>query len=249
MAGHSKWANIKHKKAANDKKRGKLWSKLIREVTVAAKEGGGDINTNPRLRLAVDKARGANMPNDTVERAIKRGAGGEDGDNYDEIRYEGYGPGGVAVMVDCMTDNRNRTASEVRHAFTKHGGNLGTDGSVAYMFQKRGIVSYGPGADEDAIMEAALEAGAEDVVTNDDGSIDVYSTPDDFSGVVEAMRKAGHEPDNAEVTFEADTNSPLDEEGAEKLLRLVDFLEDLDDVQEVYTNADIAPEIMERLEA
>ncbi len=249
MAGHSKWANIKHKKAANDKKRGKLWSKLIREVTVAAKEGGGDINVNPRLRLAVDKARAANMPNDTVERAVKRGAGGEDGDSYDEIRYEGYGPGGVAVMVDCMTDNRNRTASEVRHAFTKHGGNLGTDGSVAYMFHKKGILSYGPGADEDAIMEAALEAGAEDVVTNDDGSIDVYTTPDDFSDVAEAMRGAGHEPDNAEVTFEADTNSPLDEEGAEKLLRLVDFLEDLDDVQEVYTNADIAPEIMERLEA
>jgi YebC/PmpR family DNA-binding regulatory protein len=249
MAGHSKWANIKHKKAANDKKRGKLWSKLIREVTVAAKHGGGDITTNPRLRLAVDKARGANMPSDTVERAIKRGAGGEDDTSYDEIRYEGYGPGGVAVIVDCMTDNRNRTASEVRHAFTKHGGNLGTDGSVAYMFSKKGIISYGPGTDEDAIMEAALEAGADDIVTNDDGSIDVFTTPEAFSDVVAGMRDAGHEPDNAEVTFEAETAAPMDRDGAEKLLRLVDFLEDLDDVQEVYTNADIAPEIMEALEA
>jgi YebC/PmpR family DNA-binding regulatory protein len=248
MAGHSKWANIKHKKAANDKKRGKLWSKLIREVTVAAKEGGGDINANPRLRLAVDKARGANMPNDTVERAIKRGAGGDDDSNYDEIRYEGYGPGGVAIIVDCMTDNRNRTASEVRHAFTKHGGNLGTDGSVAYMFSKKGIISYGPGVDEDAVMEAALEAGAEDVETNDDGSIDVYASPDDFSDVVEVMRGAGLEPDNAEVTFEADSSAPLELDGAEKLMRLVDFLEDLDDVQEVYTNADIAPEIMDQIE-
>jgi YebC/PmpR family DNA-binding regulatory protein len=200
------------------------------------------------LRLAVDKARGANMPNDTVDRAIKRGAGGEDDANYAEIRYEGYGPGGVAVIVDCMTDNRNRTASEVRHAFTKHGGNLGTDGSVAYMFNKKGIISFGPGADEDAIMEAALEAGADDVVANDDGSVDVYTLPDDFSDVVTAMRDAGLEPDNAEVTFEADNNSPLELDGAEKLMRLVDFLEDLDDVQEVYTNADIAPEIMEQLE-
>ena len=249
MAGHSKWANIKHKTAANDKARGKLWSKLIREVTVAAKEGGGDINANPRLRLAVDKARGANMPNDTVERAIKRGAGGEDDANYDEIRYEGYGPSGVAVIVDCLSDNRNRTASEVRHAFTKHGGNLGTDGSVAYMFNKKGIISYGPGADEDSIMEAALDGGAEDVVANDDGSIDVYTTPDDFSDVLAAMQASGHDPDNAEVTFEADTSSPLDQDGAEKLLRLVEFLEDLDDVQDVYTNADIAPEIMEALDA
>ena len=247
MAGHSKWANIKHKKAANDKARGKLWSKLIREVTVAAKAGGGDMGTNPRLRLAVDKARGANMPNDTVERAIKRGAGGDDDTNYDEIRYEGYGPGGVAVIVDCMTDNRNRTASEVRHAFTKHGGNLGTDGSVAYMFSKKGIISYAPGVDEDAIMEAALEAGADDVVGNDDGSVDVYTDPDDFSDVLAAMQAAGHEPGNAEVTFEAETPAALDHEGAEKLLKLVDFLEDLDDVQDVYTNADIAPEIMEAL--
>jgi YebC/PmpR family DNA-binding regulatory protein len=247
MAGHSKWANIKHKKAATDKARGKLWSKLIREVTVAAKEGGGDINANPRLRLAVDKARGANMPNDTVERAIKRGAGGEDDGNYDEIRYEGYGPGGVAIIVDCMTDNRNRTASEVRHAFSKHGGNLGTDGSVAYMFSKKGIISFEKG-DEDAIMEAALEAGAEDVVTNEDGSIDILTTPEDFEAVENAIREAGLEPGNAEITFSSETMAELGEDDAEKLLRMVDALEDLDDVQEVYTNADIAAEIYEKLD-
>ncbi len=248
MAGHSKWANIKHKKAANDKKRGKLWSKLIREVTVAAKEGGGDIDANPRLRLAVDKAQGANMPKDTIDRAVKRGAGGLDGDNYEEIRYEGYGPGGTAIMVDCMTDNRNRTASEVRHAFTKHGGNLGTDGSVAYLFEKKGIISYAPGADEDAVMEAALEAGADDVVTNEDGSIDVFTTPEEFSAVKQAMQDAGLKADHAEVSYEASTKAEMDQEGAEKLMRLVDALEDLDDVQEVYSNADISDEIMESLD-
>ncbi len=247
MAGHSKWANIKHKKAAVDKKRGKIWTKLLREVTVAAKEGGGDIDSNPRLRLSVDKANGANVPKDTIERAIKRGAGAGDGENYEEIRYEGYGPGGTAVMVDCMTDNRNRTASEVRHAFTKHGGNLGTDGSVAYMFQKQGIISFAPGADEDAIMETALEAGAEDVVSNDDGSIDVITTPEEFTVVRDAIIASGHEPDNAEVTFNASTSAELDQETAEKLLRMVDTLEDLDDVQEVYSNADISDEIMEAL--
>ncbi len=247
MAGHSKWANIKHKKAANDKKRGKIWTKLIREVTVAAREGGGDVGSNPRLRLAMDKAFGANMPKDTVERAIKRGAGGGEGENYDEIRYEGYGPGGVAVMVDCMTDNRNRTASEVRHAFTKHGGNLGTDGSVAYLFSKQGIISYGPGADEEAIMEAALEAGADDVVTNDDGSVDVMTSPEAFSEVKEAMLAVGLEPENAEVTFDAATKAELDRDTAEKLLKMVDLLEDLDDVQEVYTNADIADEILDAI--
>jgi YebC/PmpR family DNA-binding regulatory protein len=247
MAGHSKWANIKHKKAANDKKRGKIWTKLLREVTVAAREGGGDLDSNPRLRLAVDKANGANVPKDTIDRAVKRGAGGGEGENYDEIRYEGYGPGGTAVLVDCMTDNRNRTASEVRHAFTKHGGNLGTDGSVAYLFNKQGIISYAPGADEDTIMEAALEAGADDVVTNDDGSIDVMTTPEGFSEVKEAMEAAGHKPDNAEVTFEASTKAELDQDTAEKLLKMVDVLEDLDDVQEVYTNADVADEILEAL--
>jgi YebC/PmpR family DNA-binding regulatory protein len=248
MAGHSKWANIKHKKAANDKKRGKLWSKLIKEVTVAAKQGGGDLESNPRLRLAVDKAKAGNMPNDTIERAIKRGAGGEEQADWDEIRYEGYAPGGIAVIVDCLTDNRNRTASEVRHAFTKHGGNLGTDGSVAYMFQKKGVISYAPGADEDTIMEAALEVGAEDVVGNDDGSVDVYTTPEEFEDVKNGLADAGHEPENAEITFEADTLSPVDKEGAEKILRMVDFLEDLDDVQEVYTNADIPDEVMTELE-
>ena len=248
MAGHSKWANIKHKKAANDKKRGKIWTKLLREVTVAAKEGGGDFESNPRLRLAVDKANGANVPKDTIKRAVERGAGGGESDNYDEIRYEGYGPGGTAVIVDTMTDNRNRTASEVRHAFTKHGGNLGTDGSVAYLFSKQGIISFAPGADEDAVMEAALEAGAEDVVTNDDGSIDVMTSPEDFAAVKEGIEAAGLVPDNAEVTFSASTSAELDQETAEKLLRMVDVLEDLDDVQEVYTNADISDEILEALE-
>lgn len=246
MAGHSKWANIKHKKAANDKKRGKFWSKLIREVTVAAKEGG-DLNANPRLRLAVDKAQGANMPKDTIDRAIQRGAGAGEGDNYDEIRYEGYGPAGAAIMVDCLTDNRNRTASEVRHAFTKHNGNLGTDGSVAYMFTRRGILSYGPGADEDVVMEAALEAGADDVVASDDGSIDVYTTPEDYEAVRAAMIAAGQEPDSSEVTYDANTKPQLERDDAEKLLRLVDVLEDLDDVQEVFTNADIADEILEEI--
>ncbi|MCG8428460.1 MAG: YebC/PmpR family DNA-binding transcriptional regulator [Chromatiales bacterium] len=247
MAGHSKWANIKHKKAANDKKRGKIWTKLLREVTVAAKEGGGDINSNPRLRLAVDKANGGNVPKDTIKRAIERGAGGGDGDNYEEIRYEGYGAGGTAVIVDCMTDNRNRTASEVRHAFTKHGGNLGTDGSVAYMFSKTGIISFAPGADEDAVMEAALEAGADDVVTNDDGSIDVMTSPEDFTAVNDAMAAAGFEADNAEVTFEASTKAELDQDTAEKLMRMIDTLEDLDDVQDVYTNADISDEILDAI--
>ena len=247
MAGHSKWANIKHKKAANDKKRGKLWSKLIREVTVAAKAGGGDLDSNPRLRLAVDKAKGANMPVDTIDRAIKRGAGGEEEGNFDEIRYEGYAPGGIAVIVDCLTDNRNRTASEVRHAFTKHGGNLGTDGSVAYMFHKKGVISFPPGVDEDTVMEAALEVGAEDVVTNDDGSVDVYTDPGDFEAVRQGLADAGLQAVNAEVTFEAETPSPVDRDGAEKVMKLVDFLEDLDDVQEVYTNADIPEEILEEM--
>jgi YebC/PmpR family DNA-binding regulatory protein len=248
MAGHSKWANIKHKKAANDKKRGKIWTKLIREVTVAAREGGGDPTANPRLRLAMDKAFGANMPKDTIERAVKRGAGGDDADNYDEIRYEGYGPGGTAIIVDCMTDNRNRTASEVRHAFSKHGGNLGTDGSVAYLFSKQGIISFAPGADEDVVMAAALEAGAEDVVSDDDGSIDVITAPEEFEAVKQAIVDAGLNPDNAEVTFSASTSAELDRDGAEKLLRLVDVLEDLDDVQDVYTNADIAAEILETID-
>ncbi len=247
MAGHSKWANIKHRKAAQDKKRGKAWSKLIREVTVAAREAGGDPDANPRLRLAMDKAFTANMPRDTVERAVQRGAGGAEGENYDEIRYEGYGAGGTAVMVDCMTDNRNRTASEVRHAFTKHGGNLGTDGSVSYLFIKQGSISFEAGVDEDALVDAALEAGADDVVGNDDGSFDVITSPDDFSTVRDALAGAGLHTEQAEVGYNAVTMATLDQETAEKLLRMVDALEDLDDVQEVYTNADIAPEILDAI--
>ncbi len=246
MAGHSKWANIKHRKAAVDKVRGKVWTKLLREVTVAA-NGGGDPAANPRLRLAVDKANGANVPKDTIERAIKRGSGAENMEDFEEIRYEGYGPGGVAVMVDCMTDNRNRTASEVRHAFTKYGGNLGTDGSVGYLFTKQGMLNYAPGADEERIMEAALEAGAEDITTNDDGSVDVITTPEGFQEVKDAMVAAGLEPDNAEVTYNPSTWAALDQETAERMLKLIDLLEDLDDVQEVYHNADIADEIMEAL--
>jgi len=249
MAGHSKWANIQHRKGAQDKKRGKLFSKLIREITVAARMGGGDPGANPRLRLGMDKALAANMPKDTIERAIKRGSGDVDAESYEELRYEGYGPGGTAVIVECMTDNRNRTASEVRHAFTKAGGNLGTDGSVAYLFSKTGLLSYPPGVDEDAVMEAALEAGAEDVVTNDDGSVDVITTPETFREVKEAMAAAGLDTEMAEVTFSASTSAVLDRDDAEKLLRLVDALEDLDDVQEVYTNAEISDEIMEALDA
>lgn len=249
MAGHSKWANIKHRKAAQDKKRGKVWTKLIREVTVAAREGGGEADSNPRLRLAMDKAFAANMPRDTVDRAIKRGAGGDDGQSYDEIRYEGYGPGGTAVMVDCMTDNRNRTAAEVRHGFTKHGGNLGTDGSVSYLFAKQGLISFQPGTDEDAVMEVALESGAEDVVVNDDNSLDVITTPEDFTSVKDALTAAGFDTEVAEVSFNASTQTELDLETAEKLLRMVDTLEDLDDVQEVYHNADISDEIMAALDA
>lgn len=247
MAGHSKWANIKHRKAAQDARRGKLFTKLIREITVSARVGGPDIDSNPRLRTAVDKALTANMTRDTIERAIKRGAGAADTENYEEIRYEGYGVGGVAVMVDCLTDNRNRTVSEVRHAFTKTGGNLGTDGSVAYLFSQRGVMSYPAGSDEDAVMEAALEAGAEDVTTNDDGSIDVWSTAEGFSSVKQAMVQAGLTPENAEVTMQAATEVELSQEDAEKVVRLVDMLEDLDDVQNVYTNADFSDEVLANL--
>ena len=249
MAGHSKWANIKHRKAAQDKSRGKMWTKLIREVTVAAREGGGDASTNPRLRLAMDKAFGANMPKDTIDRAVKRASGGMDGENYEEIRYEGYGAGGVAVMVDCMTDNRNRTAADVRHAFSKYGGNLGTDGSVAYLFVKQGIISFPEGADEDAVVDASLEAGAEDVVTNDDGSMDVITTPETFEEVRAALAAKGLTTHTSEVTFNATTSTAPDKDTAERLLKMIDVLEDLDDVQEVYTNADISDEILEALDA
>ncbi|MGD8408417.1 MAG: YebC/PmpR family DNA-binding transcriptional regulator [Thiohalophilus sp.] len=247
MAGHSKWANIRHRKAAQDAKRGKLFTKLIREITVSAREGGGDPESNPRLRTAIDKALAANMTKDTVERAIKRGSGDMEGQNFEEVRYEGYGPNGVAVMVDCLTDNRNRTVSEVRHAFTKNGGNLGTDGSVAYLFSKVGTLTFPAGSDEEQIMEVALEAGAEDVLTNDDGSIDVTTTPETFLDVKTAMKDAGLEPEMAEVTMQAATSVDLQLEDAEQAMKLVDMLEDLDDVQNVYTNADFSDEVLAQL--
>ncbi len=248
MAGHSKFANIKHRKAAQDKKRGKIFTKLIREITVAARGGGGgDVATNPRLRLAVDKALAANMTRDTIERAIKRGTGEGDDTNYEEIRYEGYGPAGTAIMVDCLTDNRNRTVSEVRHAFTKAGGNLGTDGSVAYMFARTGVLMYPQGSDEETIMEAALEAGADDVTTNDDGSIEVITSFEDFITVKDAMTAAGFEPEAAEVLEKAANLIDVTLDDAEKIMRLIDTLEDLDDVQDVHTNADFSDDVMEQL--
>lgn len=247
MAGHSKWANIRHRKGSQDAKRGKIFTKLIREITVAAKMGGGDPSSNPRLRAAIDNALSNNMTKDTIERAVKRGAGGEDTGNLDELVYEGYGPGGVAVLVECMTDNRNRTVSEVRHAFTKFGGNLGTDGSVAYLFSKVGVISFESGIDEDAVMEAALEAGAEDVVTNDDGSIDVMTTPEGFGAVKDTLDNAGLVAVNAEVTMQASTSVELDADKAQSMLKMLDMLEDLDDVQNVHSNADISDEIMEQI--
>ncbi len=247
MAGHSKWANIQHRKGAQDKKRGKLFTKLIREITIAARIGGSDANANPRLRLAIDKAKAQSMPKDNIERAVKRGAGELDGVDYEEVRYEGYGPGGVAVMVDCLTDNRNRTVAEVRHAFSKFGGNLGADGSVAYLFRQVGLLAYGADIGEDRIMEAALEAGAEDVVTNDDGSVDVLTDPVDFESVRDAMIAAGLEPENAEVTMLASTQAELDESGASSMVKLLEMLEDLDDVQNVYSNAEISDEILASL--
>ncbi|MCY4361402.1 MAG: YebC/PmpR family DNA-binding transcriptional regulator [Gammaproteobacteria bacterium] len=248
MAGHSKWANIQHRKGRQDAKRGKLFSKLIREITVSARLGGGDPDGNPRLRAAIDNALAGNMPKDTIERAIKRGAGGTEGESLEEVRYEGYGPGGVAVMVDCMTDNRNRTVAEVRHAFTKCGGNLGTDGSVAYLFSKVGLISYPDGTDEDTLLEAALDAGAEDVAGNDDGSIDVLTKPDEFLDVKDNLVVNGYPPDTAEITMRAATGNSLDLQGAQTMLRLLDTLEDLNDVQKVYSNAEIADEILAQLD-
>ncbi|MBI1675489.1 MULTISPECIES: YebC/PmpR family DNA-binding transcriptional regulator [Shewanella] len=247
MAGHSKWANIKHRKAAQDAKRGKLFTKFIRELTVAAREGGSDPDSNPRLRVAIDKALGGNMTRDTVERAIKRGAGELEGQQLETILYEGYGPGGTAVMVETMTDNRNRTVSGVRNAFSKSGGNLGTDGSVSYLFTKRGVLSYAPGTDEDALMEAALEAGAEDIVSYDDGAVDVFTDPVDFYTVKEQLDKAHFVADNAEIAMIASTKAELDLETAEKFMRLIDTLEDHDDVQEVYHNAEISDDVMASL--
>ena len=239
MAGHSKWANIQHRKGRQDAKRGKIFTRLIKEITVAARLAGGDPGANPRLRLAVEKAYENNMPKDTVERAIKRGSGELDGVTYEEVRYEGYGIGGVAVMVDCMTDNRTRTVADVRHAFSKNGGNLGTDGSVAFLFKHCGQLIYAPGTSEDKLMEAALEAGADDVVTNDDGSIEVITGPWDFSSVKAALEKAGFKAEFAEVTMKPSTENVLDGDDAEKMQRLLDALEGLDDVQDVYTTATI----------
>ena len=247
MAGHSKWANIQHRKGAQDKKRGKLFTKLIREITIAARMGGGDIAANPRLRLAVDKAKGQSMPKDNIERAIKRGSGDMEGDDFQEIRYEGYGPGGTAVMVDCMTDNRNRTVAEVRHAFSKFGGNLGADGSVAYLFAHVGQLSYPAGSDEDGIMEAAIEAGAEDVIVASDKSIEVLTDPAEFEAVRDAMVEAGLEPEDAGLTMRASTDSVLGRDEAESMVRLLEALEDCDDVQNVYSNADIPDEILAEL--
>ena len=244
MAGHSKWANIRFRKGAQDAKRGKIFTRLIREITIAARMAGGDPAANPRLRTAIDKALGQNMPKDNIERAIKRGTGELEGVNYEEVRYEGYGPGGVAVLVECTTDNKNRTVSEVRHAFTKNGGNLGTDGSVAYLFNTLGILSYPSGSDEDAIMEAALEAGAEDVVTDDDGAIEVQTSLEDFEAVRDAMVSAGLEPEMAELTQRASTDISLNTDDGEKMLKLLDMLEELDDVQNVFSNADFPDELL-----
>ena len=237
MAGHSKWANIKHRKAATDAKRGKIFTRLIREITVASRLGGGDVSMNPRLRLAVDKATDQNMPKDTIERAIKRGAGAQDGANYDEIRYEGYGINGAAVIVDCMTDNRTRTVADVRHAFSKYGGNLGTDGSVAFLFRHCGQILFAPGTNEDQLMEAALDAGAEDVVANDDGSLEVITGPYDFVAVKDALVKAGFKPEFAEVLMKPATEVEMTGDDAVRMQKLLDALESLDDVQEIYTSA------------
>jgi YebC/PmpR family DNA-binding regulatory protein len=237
MAGHSKWANIKHRKAAADAKKGKVFTRLIKEITVAAKLGGADPNANPRLRLAMDKAREANMTKESIQNAIKRGTGQLDGVTYEEARYEGYGPGGAAVLVDCLTDNRTRTVAEVRHAFTKNGGNLGSDGSVAYLFRHIGQFVFAPGTDEDRVMEAGLEAGADDVIKNDDGSIELICAPGDFSAVKTALDAAGLKPEFAELTMKAGSELSLAREEAERMRRLLDALENLDDVQNVYSTA------------
>jgi len=247
MAGHSKWANIQHRKGAQDKKRSKLFTKLIREITVAARMGGSDLNSNPRLRLAVDKAKAQSMPKDNIERAVKRGAGELDGADYEELRYEGYGPGGAAVMVDCLTDNRNRTVAEVRHAFSKYGGNLGADGSVSYLFNSVGQLLFAAGSGEDTVMDAAIEAGAEDVVVDDDQSIEVLTEPADFEQVRDKMRELGLEPENAQITMRASTTAQLDVKEATSMIKLLDSLEDLDDVQEVYSNADISIDVLAQI--
>jgi YebC/PmpR family DNA-binding regulatory protein len=245
MAGHSKWANIQHRKKAQDAKRGKVFTRLVREITVAAREGGGDPDANPRLRLAWDRANAANVPKDNIERAIKKATGDLEGVTYEENTYEGYAPGGVAVMVETVTDNRNRTVAAVRHAFSKHGGNLGTDGSVAYLFDKKGVITYAPGTSEDHVMEIALEAGAEDIESDDDGSIEVLTSPEQFSAVLAAMRAAGLEPEDAEVMMRPSTWVELDLESGQKILKFLDMLEDLDDAQNVWHNAEIPSEAYE----
>ena len=237
MAGHSKWANIQHRKGRQDAKRGKIFTRLIKEITVASRMGGPDAATNPRLRMAVDKAKSESMPKDNIENAIKRGAGTLEGVNYEEIRYEGYGIGGAAVIVDCLTDNRNRAVADVRHAFTKFGGNLGTDGSVAFMFKHCGSLIFSPGTNEDQVMEAAMEAGAEDIINNDDGSIEVITSPGDFTAVKDALESAGLTPVYAEVTMKASNETEFTGDDAVKMQKLLDALDDLDDVQEVYTSA------------
>jgi YebC/PmpR family DNA-binding regulatory protein len=242
MAGHSKWSNIKHRKAGQDAKRAKVFTKIIRELTVAARDGGGNVEDNPGLRTVVDKAKSAQMPKDTMERAIARGAGGQDGAELVALTYEGYGPGGVAVLVQTMTDNRNRTVAEVRHAFTRSGGNLGTDGSVAYLFDKKGQINFAPGTDEDAVMEIAIDSGAEDVDTDDEGSIEVITTPEDFLNVKDALAGGGFNPAMAEVSMVPQNYNHLDQDTAEKVLRLLESLEDIDDVTSVYTNASFPTE-------
>ena len=247
MAGHSKWANIQHRKGRQDAKRGKLFTRLTREVTIAARLGGGNPDANPRLRAAIDSAKSQSMPRERIERAVKRGTGDAEGENLEEVRYEGYGPGGAAIMVDCLTDNKNRTVAEVRHAFSKFGGNLGTDGSVAYLFHKQGLLCFPAGVDEDTLMEAALAAGAEDIISHDDSSVDIITSPDDFVDVKEALEKADQAPESGEITMRAETHSALDLKNAETMLKLLDMLEDLDDVQKVYSNADIADDILVQL--
>jgi len=239
MAGHSKWANIQHRKGRQDEKRGKVWTRVIREIMVAAREGGGDVTANPRLRLAIDKAKAANMPADTIKRNIDKATGNLDGVSYEEIRYEGYGIGGAAVIVDCMTDNRVRTVAEVRHAFSKNGGNLGTDGSVAFQFKHCGQLIYAPGTSEDQVMEVALEAGAEDVIAGDDGTIEVLTSPQDFEAVRDALEKAGLTAEVAEVTMRGENSVALAGEDGVRMQKLLDALEDLDDVQDVFHNAEI----------
>ena len=237
MAGHSKWANIQHRKGRQDAKRGKVFTKLIKEITVAAKMGGGDLSANPRLRLAIEKAKGQSLPKDNIDNAIKRGTGQLDGVNYEEIRYEGYGINGAAVIVDCLTDNKVRTVADVRHAFVKHGGNLGTDGSVSFLFKHCGQMLFAPGTDEAKLMDAAIEAGADDVMNNEDGSIEVVTAPNDFSLVKDALEKAGFKPEFGEVTMKAENETEFDGDDAVKMQKLLDALESLDDVQDVYTTA------------